>query len=145
MGLPPHVSPNGRKYIENIGIAQKKYLENMLFQFPFSHLMDNKIRKGKYLKQKFEELRAFGSKIIESRKKEFTKSKNESFLDNLLQLQKENLSLTDEEIRSQVHTFVAGAFDTTGTALQWLILLLGNHIEIQDNLRNEWCNFRCNK
>ncbi|RWS19267.1 hypothetical protein B4U80_00432, partial [Leptotrombidium deliense] len=137
MGLPSHLAPSGRKYIENIEMVQKKFVENMLFQLPFSHLMGNKIRKGKYLKQKLEELRALGTQVIESRKKESKKPENESFLDNLLQLQKENSSLTDEEIRNEVNTFAAAAFETTGTALQWLIVLLGNHVEIQDNLRNE--------
>ncbi|RWS18767.1 cytochrome P450-like protein, partial [Leptotrombidium deliense] len=62
MGLPSHIAPNGRKYIENIEMVQNKFIENLLFQFPLSYLMENKIRKGKYLKQKLEELRAFGTK-----------------------------------------------------------------------------------
>ncbi|RWS21282.1 cytochrome P450 4V2-like protein, partial [Leptotrombidium deliense] len=114
-----------------------KYVENMLYQLPFSHLMKNKIRKGKYLNQKLEELREFGTMVIESRKKEFEKQRNASFLDNLLQLQKENPSLTDEEIRGEVNTFAAASTETTATVLQWSILLLGNQVEIQKKLRNE--------
>jgi len=45
--------------------------------------------------------------------------------------------LTDEEVLSQITTFILAGHETTGNSLTWSLLVFARHPEIQDKLREE--------
>ncbi|MBV8828979.1 MAG: cytochrome P450 [Acidobacteriaceae bacterium] len=49
----------------------------------------------------------------------------------------EGSSLTDEEVRNEIVTFVLAGHETTATALTWAWYLLGRHPEIAERMRDE--------
>jgi cytochrome P450 len=48
-------------------------------------------------------------------------------------------SISEEEIRHNINTFMFVGSDTTSLALTWTLLLLAKHHSIQDQLRAELC------
>ncbi|CAL1679447.1 unnamed protein product [Lasius platythorax] len=66
------------------------------------------------------------------------KRKRKAFLDLLLdQNEKEEVPLTDDELRAQVDTFMFEGHDTTAVAITWTLFLLGNNPEQQEKVHEE--------
>ncbi|KMQ93071.1 cytochrome p450 4c1, partial [Lasius niger] len=66
------------------------------------------------------------------------KRKRKAFLDLLLdQNEKEEVPLTDDELRAQVDTFMFEGHDTTAVAITWTLFLLGNNLEQQEKVHEE--------
>ncbi|XP_012524944.1 cytochrome P450 4C1 [Monomorium pharaonis] len=66
------------------------------------------------------------------------KKKRKAFLDLLLdQNEKTDTPLTDEELRSQVDTFLFAGHDTTSYAMIWALFLLGNNPQQQEKVHEE--------
>ncbi|KAK7576458.1 hypothetical protein V9T40_012744 [Parthenolecanium corni] len=61
-----------------------------------------------------------------------------SFLDCLLQMQRENPDeMTDEGIREEVDTFMFEGHDTTSVALTWALFMIAAYPEVQEKIREE--------
>lgn len=61
-----------------------------------------------------------------------------ALLDLLIKVSREKSSfLTDLDIREEIDTFMFGGHDTTTIALSYLLMLLAEHKDIQDRVRNE--------
>ncbi|CAC5390599.1 CYP4B1 [Mytilus coruscus] len=85
----------------------------------------------------------FSEDVIYKRKElkessETKKKRQLDFLDILLKARDESSKgLTDEEIRSEVDTFMFAGHDTTSSVLSWSIHSLGKHKDIQDKVYKE--------
>nr|ASU43935.1 cytochrome P450 CYP4 [Eriocheir sinensis] len=65
------------------------------------------------------------------------KKKRLAFLDLLLNYSETQTTLTNEDIREEVDTFMFEGHDTTAAAINWSVYLLGCHPEIQAKLHEE--------
>ncbi|XP_050554134.1 cytochrome P450 4C1-like [Spodoptera frugiperda] len=63
--------------------------------------------------------------------------KYKPLLDLLIHLADEQDVFTEDEIRVQLNTFVAAANDTTTSLLQYILLALGSHAQVQERLYKE--------
>ncbi|XP_052072903.1 cytochrome P450 4B1-like [Mytilus californianus] len=86
----------------------------------------------------------FSEDIISKRKEDLKenadteKRRQLDFLDILLTARDESgKGLTDEEIRTEVDTFMFAGHDTTSSVLSWSIYSLGKHKDIQDKVYEE--------
>ncbi|XP_042241114.1 cytochrome P450 4C1-like isoform X2 [Homarus americanus] len=59
------------------------------------------------------------------------------FLDLLLEYADKTPGITDEDIRQEVDTFLFAGHDTTASAINWALYLLGHHPEIQARVQEE--------
>lgn len=67
-----------------------------------------------------------------------------AFLDNLLtQNIKDPNSLSDEDIRSEVDTFMSAGQDTSSATIQFALQLIGNHPEVQTKIHEELDTIYC--
>lgn len=66
-----------------------------------------------------------------------TIKKRPVFLDVLLDHHIRENSITEEEIREEVDTFMFEGHDTTSAAISWCIYLLGHNMEIQRRVQSE--------
>ncbi|KLO13381.1 cytochrome P450 [Schizopora paradoxa] len=98
-------------------------------------------------------MRRVGTKLIEERKKLFINEKgalagasdDEQYKDLLSALVKANLDpsipesqrMTDEEVLSQIPTFLVAGHETSSTQLTWTLFALAQHPGIQHRLREE--------
>ncbi|KAJ3656155.1 hypothetical protein Zmor_015252 [Zophobas morio] len=68
---------------------------------------------------------------------ELGRRKKKAFLDLILEAKLDNQSLTDEEIREEVDTFMFAGHDTTATALSFILFCIANSKEVQDKILAE--------
>lgn len=112
----------------------------------------NLTSKGKQCKKYLEILHGYARKVIRERKAQLENSvkvelseedklmgKKErlAFLDLLLEANRNNQALTDEEIREEVDTFMFTGHDTTTVTVCWVLFVLGNYPKIQEKVHEE--------
>nr|QVK45574.1 cytochrome P450 [Brachionus paranguensis] len=98
--------------------------------------------KGKDFKRCLKILRDFGKKVIFERNShlddvDLTSKKRIAFLDLLLKAKRMDQSITFDDIREEVDTFVFEGHDTTAAAASWACQLIGSHPEVQKKLHEE--------
>ncbi|XP_071538539.1 cytochrome P450 4C1 [Panulirus ornatus] len=98
-------------------------------------------------------LHDFTNKAIRSRRREYVEAKKKNvapsdteiigkkrrlaLLDLLMEYSEKERSLSDEDIREEVDTFMFEGHDTTAAAVNWSLYLLGHHPEIQARVHEE--------
>jgi len=65
------------------------------------------------------------------------KKRRLAFLDLLLEASHDGITLTNEELREEVDTFMFEGHDTTSAGICWAIYLLGLHADIQNKVSEE--------
>nr|XP_053637590.1 cytochrome P450 4C1-like [Cherax quadricarinatus] len=75
--------------------------------------------------------------VIEEEEETLGIKKRRAFMDILLEFAKENPEFTDEEIRKEVDTFMFAGHDTTASALNFILYILGHHPDIQVRIQEE--------
>ncbi|CAI5441666.1 unnamed protein product [Caenorhabditis angaria] len=84
----------------------------------------------------------FTRKVIDEKQKEFEESgniddgKRKAFLDMLIEMKEEG-GLNDEDIRSEVDTFMFEGHDTTSAGIGWTLWCLATHPEYQKKCHEE--------
>lgn len=68
---------------------------------------------------------------------EFTKKKRLAMLDTLLVAEQDHKSIDKAGIQEEVDTFVFEGFDTTMTAITFILFAIANHEEVQQRLYEE--------
>ncbi|XP_052068315.1 uncharacterized protein LOC127707693 [Mytilus californianus] len=104
---------------------------------PFSRLLPTK--KNKKTAKDREFIVEFTSKIIKEYKmQEFNENKHRDLLTSLMSARdSEGSGLSDKELFGQIIGFIFAGFDTTATAMTWILLQLAQYPEIQDKVRAE--------
>ena len=87
------------------------------------HLLASEDEKDKKDPEDFSETSKGGKRLV--------------FLDLLLHQHLVNHSLTEDDMREEVETFMFAGHDTTAMAISWTLYMLGLHPEIQDKVRQE--------
>ncbi|XP_065221286.1 cytochrome P450 4C1 isoform X2 [Planococcus citri] len=106
----------------------KKYFKSLRILHGFSRSV---IRERK-------EFRRNVGNVLETEKEDDIGTKKRlAFLDLLLQASADGMSLTDEEIREEVDTFMFEGHDTTTASICWVLYLLGSHPEHQEKVVEE--------
>lgn len=92
----------------------------------------------KIVQERIQERKSLFSKGNVNSMSEVPKGKRRlAFLDLLLELRENGNALSDIEIRDEVNTITFGGFDTTGSAIGWILFVLGHHPEIQEKIVEE--------
>ncbi|XP_072746966.1 cytochrome P450 4C1-like [Anoplolepis gracilipes] len=66
------------------------------------------------------------------------KQKRKAFIDLLLDLnEKDDVLLTDEELREHVDTFIFAGHDTTTASVSWALFCIGNDLKCQEKVHEE--------
>ncbi|XP_035224638.1 cytochrome P450 4C1-like [Stegodyphus dumicola] len=83
-----------------------------------------------------------GKDILEAKKRntkcvQQSENKNKIFLEILLEEYAKNENFTYNDIEDEALTFIFGGYDTSSTALNWVLCLLGQHSDIQDRVSQE--------
>ncbi|XP_014225028.1 cytochrome P450 4c3 [Trichogramma pretiosum] len=118
-----------------IQTRQTSYLHSINVFFRMSSL---------YKKQKkcLEILHNFSKKVIAERRAEIMGNRTEikkrlAFLDLLIIASENGSTLSDNDIREEVDTFMFEGHDTTSSSVCWTLFLLGCHLDIQEKVVNE--------
>ncbi|XP_046481802.1 cytochrome P450 4C1-like isoform X1 [Neodiprion pinetum] len=61
-------------------------------------------------------------------------------IENLFRLSNENQTLTDKEVRDHVDTMIAAGSDTTAITMNYVLLMLASHQDIQEKVYQELCD-----
>ncbi|KAI6661592.1 Cytochrome P450 4B1-like [Oopsacas minuta] len=126
--------------LTRIVLTRVRYPEKYYFNYIF-----NRTQLGREFDLTCKRAKQFTYDVILERKRLMGQSHNyresnyRDFLDILLHAS--NPTLTDEEIRDEVDTFVFEGHDTTATALTWTLYLLAKHTNYQDMCRQEVFKF----
>ncbi|XP_025160852.1 cytochrome P450 4C1 isoform X3 [Harpegnathos saltator] len=119
--------------LTSLSTIQSKYL-NILHSFTEKIIANRK----RYHEETRERYLKYFENNTEIEDKEITgnKKKRMAILDILL-AESRNGNLTDSDIREEIDTFVFEGHDTVATSLCFSLLLLAEHKDIQDRVRNE--------
>ncbi|XP_063913529.1 cytochrome P450 4d2-like [Zophobas morio] len=114
----------------------------------FRFTKDHKIQK-----ESLKILHGYTKEVIQNKKKELTNKQKENnamnntdelgrkrkkaFLDLILEAKIDNQSLTDEEIREEVDTFMFAGHDTTATSSTFILYCIANNKEVQEKILEE--------
>jgi len=91
---------------------------------------------GRYLQKFCNDVTAEGDDANVTAYSILLQKKRLAMLDLLIAASREGL-MTDTDIREEVDTFTFGGHDTTATGMCYILMLLAEHKDIQDRVRNE--------
>lgn len=108
----------------------------------WSDLIYYKTKKGQDFKRCLKILHDFTTKVILERDADLDdidlmSKKRIAFLDLLLKAKRDNPTITFDDIREEVDTFMFEGHDTTAAAASWACQLIGSHPQVQKKLHEE--------
>jgi cytochrome P450 family 4 subfamily V len=136
-------------YVKAIKVASEGVIYRIVRPLVWKDFIFNRTKLGKEFQEAVKLMHRFTDKIINERRTELKakgsskevqesgKKRHRSFLDLLLETSEDGKSLTNEDIREEVDTFVFEGHDTTAMGLNWTTYLLGHNPEIQERLQEE--------
>ncbi|XP_025263686.1 cytochrome P450 4C1 isoform X2 [Camponotus floridanus] len=156
MGVNTHAQEDEIKYTAIIHRVSKLVTKRLIRPWLWSDWLYNLMPEGMEYKSMINIIHKFTREVIHKKKiirqsrNDSTKAENEddepdigkperkAFLDLLLdQNEKDEIPLTDDELRAQVDTFMFEGHDTTAVAITWTLFLLGNNLEHQKKVHEE--------
>ncbi|GFY49820.1 cytochrome P450 4c21, partial [Trichonephila inaurata madagascariensis] len=82
--------------------------------------------------------------VIQKKKKQYLSEKKDSgngkrkaLMDMLLELHFENHKLSEEDIFTEVNTFISAGYETVSLAMTWALFLIGLHPDVQAKIHEE--------
>ncbi|XP_046746437.1 cytochrome P450 4C1-like [Diprion similis] len=118
-------------YRTQLGKDEKKHIKFM------HELTDNVIRK-----KKAEIVQHSDSRVSvdnEQGSADISMAAPQLLIDNLLRLSGDNEVLTDKMVRDHIDSIMVAGSDTTATTVNYLMLMLASHQDIQDKVYQELC------
>nr|XP_046471306.1 cytochrome P450 4C1-like [Neodiprion pinetum] len=129
-GFSPWIHPDFIFYRTKLGKDQQKYIK-------FMHDFTEKLISTKK-KQLLERGNRESNEDAEDDRYN-TATRREAFLDHIIKLSEHTKILTDEEIRDQVHTFMATGSLSTSDTIGFVMLMLASHPCVQEKVYEELC------
>lgn len=142
-------------YRSNINQVSKFYIERVTVPWMVNDWLYNTFGKGKIERTFVEKVHHFTGSIIDKKRKqfqsdncliktasptdenEFAKKKRYAMLDTLLHAEQDGNQIDAKGIQEEVDTFVFEGFDTTMTAITFILFMIANHSEVQQRLYEE--------
>ncbi|XP_043488265.1 cytochrome P450 4C1-like [Polistes fuscatus] len=152
MGVNIHAQESSNTdYINHLKIVTSGIIYRVGHPWLISDWMFAMTRIGKQYFKSIEYMRCFSRELIKKRKEarrfktisdnktnDFDIKKRKAFLDLLLDInEKDSNSMSDENLREHVDTFIFAGHDSTSSAIAWTLLFLGNELEIQEKVYQE--------
>lgn len=151
MGVNLHALGKEEEYFECVRIMGCSVLYRMIRPWLWRDFVFNLTQHGRETKQAMDKLHNFTKQVIQERKRSHASTgasildgdgkrlgkRRLAFLDMMLAAQREDPTLTDDDIRQEVDTFMFEGHETTAMAISWTLFLLGNHPEVQQRVREE--------
>ncbi|XP_034238723.1 cytochrome P450 4C1-like [Thrips palmi] len=152
MGVNLHSCGEGDEYFAAVRTVGASVIYRMMRPWTWNDFVFGLTPHGREVTKCMNTLHRFTEKVIRERKStQDTKAATEpspggevklrkrrlAFLDMLLAAQKEDLTLSDVDIRNEVDTFMFEGHETTAMAICWTLFALGNHPDIQERVRQE--------
>lgn len=142
------------EYVTAVYQAAELIIARLLQPWKYSDTVYNLLSEGKSMKKCLKVLHSFTAEVIEQRRQvraaseptkklsaedELLGKKNRlAFLDLLLDTSENgSQTLSNDDIREEVDTFMFEGHDTTTAGISWTILLLGLHPDIQEQCYTE--------
>ncbi|XP_059471990.1 cytochrome P450 4C1-like [Neocloeon triangulifer] len=154
MGTAVHAQTDSEsKYVSAMYEISDLIVHRMLRPWLHPAFIHDMTPTGRNFKRCLKTLRGFTNNVIQERKTEFRKNKasgkvkhgedefgvkkRTAFLDLLLEVSDEKRTLSDEDIREEVDTFMFEGHDTTAMAMSWALYFLGCNPDVQQKCVEE--------
>ncbi|KAK7863478.1 hypothetical protein R5R35_010514 [Gryllus longicercus] len=138
-------------YVKAIYAVSEAIIQRSLRPWLYSDFIFFRTQRGKTFSQDLATLHGFTKKVIQERKSVYKAKKPDNnekdddigakrrlaFLDLLLEASEGGATLSDEDIREEVDTFMFEGHDTTSAGICWVLFLLGTHLDVQEKVAEE--------
>ncbi|KAH7984478.1 hypothetical protein HPB52_021523 [Rhipicephalus sanguineus] len=124
--MRPWLWPNYVFYMSSFG---RKFKDNLAQLHNFTRKVIRE-RKAELLEQKVIDGLTIGEPVIGQKRRQ-------AFLDLLLSHHIQDSSLTEEDIREEVDTFMFEGHDTTAMGISWAMYLIGLYTDVQQKIHEE--------
>ncbi|XP_065301001.1 cytochrome P450 4c3-like [Dermacentor albipictus] len=124
--MRPWLWPNYVFYMSSFG---RKFKDNLAQLHNFTRKVIRE-RKAELLEQKLLDGLTIGEPVIGQKRRQ-------AFLDLLLSHHIQDSSLTEEDIREEVDTFMFEGHDTTAMGISWAMYLIGLYTDVQQKIHEE--------
>lgn len=142
MGTKIHsTDTNFDLYSDSVRLASELIIQRMTTPWHYVQFIYDWSKSGRMFAECCRNISAYTSQVIETKQstrnndKSPLKKEKPAFLDLLLiESEKPETPLTNNEIRDEVTTFLGAGYETTATAISWVLYILGRHPDIQEEL-----------
>ncbi|KAJ9597715.1 hypothetical protein L9F63_011425, partial [Diploptera punctata] len=142
---------NQSEYVKSVLEISELLMTRMFTPWLFPDILYDLSPSGRRAKKLLKILHNFTDKVIKERKQKYKlertnerddedgigEKKKLTFLDLLLETSENGDTLTDEEIREEVDTFMFEGHDTTAAGISWVLQNLATYPDIQDKVYEE--------